>query len=84
MEKVPSSPSRDCRNTEAESGSFRKLCKIESGSSVAQGNLLLSARARASIAIDPNELEDEGANTPIRSARLEEYNESVLGSCSCH
>lgn len=47
-------------------GSFRKLRKIESGSSIAHGNLLSSARARASVAIEPEELENDGESTPMR------------------
>ena len=49
-------------------GSFRKLRKIESGSSIAHGNLLSSARARASVAIEPEELLNDGESTPMRCA----------------
>ena len=55
-------------NTESGQVSFRKLRKIESGSSVTQGTLLLSARARASLAIEPGEVEEDAGSTPIRLA----------------
>ena len=63
--QISTSPEASPDDATRDSG-FRKLSKIESGSSVARGNLLDIARARASLALEPEEAESELSESPLR------------------
>lgn len=52
---------------EGPSSSFHKLCKIESGSSVERRSLISLAQARASLALEEEEADDEPMSSPKRS-----------------
>ena len=59
---------------------FRKLRKIESGSSVTRGSLLSPARARASLALNVEDLSsDADCDSPARLA----FDSKALSACHC-